>query len=51
MTKQIKCLYKVALVYETSGLFEKVYILSTLTKTKVKQPKRKMKPDFNPGCN
>lgn len=40
MTKQIKCLYKVALVYETSDSLKK-YILSTPTKNQTQATKEK----------
>ena len=40
MTKQIKCLYKVALVYETSDSLKK-YILSTSTKNPTQATKEK----------
>lgn len=40
MTKQIKCLYKVALVYETSDSLKKD-ILSTLTKNQSQATKEK----------
>ena len=40
MTKQIKCLYKVALVYETWDSLKK-YILSTSTKNPTQATKEK----------